>query len=226
MKLSTAGESHGKGLFCIMEGLPAGLKVDLGEIDAFLALRQSGYGRGARQSIERDHAEILTGVRDGVTLGSPVTLAVYNRDLDGADTILDRIDSSDMGNIPLGQINEAGSTGFEYRVDSYTPPEGSGSGGSVTLRVPVSYRYSGPGLQLVESDFIVIAMNEAENDLWLCVPDGNMGESFPIAVQDTDGGVGQLILEYQVPEGYDYIFTQTNIYNGSVEGPLYLTFLE
>ena len=80
MKLSTAGESHGKGLFCIMEGLPAGLKVDLGEIDACLALRQSGYGRGARQSIERDHAEILTGVRDGVTLGSPVTLAVYNRD--------------------------------------------------------------------------------------------------------------------------------------------------
>ena len=78
----------------------------------------------------------------------------------------------------------------------------------------------------MESDFIVIAMNEAENDLWLCVPDGNMGESFPIAVQDTDGGVGQLILEYQVPEGYDYIFTQTNIYNGSVEGPLYLTFLE
>ena len=80
MKISTAGESHGKGLFCIMEGLPAGLVFDQKEIDAYLALRQSGYGRGARQKIEHDRAEILSGVRGGVTLGSPVTLAVWNRD--------------------------------------------------------------------------------------------------------------------------------------------------
>lgn len=80
MKISTAGESHGKGLFCIMEGLPAGLVIDQEEIDAYLALRQSGYGRGARQKIEHDRAEILSGVRGGVTLGSPVTLAVWNRD--------------------------------------------------------------------------------------------------------------------------------------------------
>ena len=80
MKLTTAGESHGKGLFAILEGLPAGLKIDCGEIDAWLARRQSGYGRGARQKIERDRAEILTGVRNGVTLGSPMTLAVWNKD--------------------------------------------------------------------------------------------------------------------------------------------------
>lgn len=80
MKIATAGESHGKGLFCIMEGLPAGLVIDQNEIDAYLALRQSGYGRGARQKIEHDRAEILSGVRGGVTLGSPVTLAVWNRD--------------------------------------------------------------------------------------------------------------------------------------------------
>ena len=80
MKISTAGESHGKGLFCIMEGLPAGLVIDQKEIDAYLALRQSGYGRGARQKVEHDCAEILSGVRGGVTLGSPVTLAVWNRD--------------------------------------------------------------------------------------------------------------------------------------------------
>ena len=80
MKIATAGESHGKGLFCIMEGLPAGLVIDQKEIDAYLALRQSGYGRGARQKIEHDRAEILSGVRGGVTLGSPVTLAVWNRD--------------------------------------------------------------------------------------------------------------------------------------------------
>ena len=80
MKITTAGESHGKGLFCIMEGLPAGLCLDMEEIDRFLALRQSGYGRGARQKIEKDRAEILSGVRGGVTLGSPVTIAVWNRD--------------------------------------------------------------------------------------------------------------------------------------------------
>lgn len=80
MKISTAGESHGKGLFCIMEGFPAGLVIDQKEIDAYLALRQSGYGRGARQKIEHDRAEILSGVRGGVMLGSPVTLAVWNRD--------------------------------------------------------------------------------------------------------------------------------------------------
>lgn len=80
MKIATAGESHGKGLFCIMEGLPAGLVIDQKEIDAYLELRQSGYGRGARQKIEHDRAEILSGVRGGVTLGSPVTLAVWNRD--------------------------------------------------------------------------------------------------------------------------------------------------
>ncbi len=80
MKITTSGESHGKGLFAIVEGLPAGLTLDLAEINACLALRQSGYGRGARQKIESDKAEILSGVRNRTTLGSPVTLAVFNRD--------------------------------------------------------------------------------------------------------------------------------------------------
>lgn len=80
IRLTTAGESHGKGLFAIIEGLPAGLKIDLAAIDARLAARQNGYGRGARQKIESDRAEILSGVRNGVTMGSPVTFAVWNRD--------------------------------------------------------------------------------------------------------------------------------------------------
>lgn len=78
--LTTAGESHGKGLFAIIEGLPAGLTIDLEEINRELSRRQSGYGRGARQKIERDEAEILSGVRNLVTLGSPLTIAVWNRD--------------------------------------------------------------------------------------------------------------------------------------------------
>ena len=80
MKLTTAGESHGKALIAVIEGLPAHLKIDIDKINAALALRQSGFGRGARQRIEKDEVEILTGVRNGETLGSPVTLCIYNRD--------------------------------------------------------------------------------------------------------------------------------------------------
>lgn len=80
MKLSTAGESHGKALTGIIEGLPSNLKIDIDEINRYLALRQSGYGRGGRQKIERDKAEIISGVRNLYTLGSPLAFAVINSD--------------------------------------------------------------------------------------------------------------------------------------------------
>ncbi|MBE7079944.1 MAG: chorismate synthase [Clostridiales bacterium] len=80
MKLTTAGESHGKALIAIIEGLPAHLTIDIEKINEVLALRQSGFGRGARQKIEKDRVEILTGMRNGETLGSPLTLCIYNRD--------------------------------------------------------------------------------------------------------------------------------------------------
>ena len=80
MKLTTAGESHGKALVAILEGLPAHLHLDIERLQEDLAIRQSGYGRGGRQKIEKDRVEILTGVRNGETLGSPVTLCIYNKD--------------------------------------------------------------------------------------------------------------------------------------------------
>ncbi len=80
MKVTTAGESHGKALVAILEGLPAHLCVKAEDIDEALALRQSGFGRGGRQKIEKDKVEILTGVRNGQTLGSPITLCIYNKD--------------------------------------------------------------------------------------------------------------------------------------------------
>lgn len=80
MKLTTAGESHGKALIAVIEGLPAHLEIDTEKINAELALRQSGFGRGGRQKIETDRVEILTGVRNRETLGSPLTLCIYNRD--------------------------------------------------------------------------------------------------------------------------------------------------
>jgi chorismate synthase len=76
----TAGESHGPALVTIVDGLPAGLSVDAATIDRQLWRRQQGYGRGGRMKIERDSAQILSGVRHGETLGSPVALLVENRD--------------------------------------------------------------------------------------------------------------------------------------------------
>lgn len=80
MKLTTAGESHGKALIAIIEGLPAHLKIDEEKINAELKLRQLGYGRSARQTIEQDEVVILSGVRAGETLASPVTLYIENKD--------------------------------------------------------------------------------------------------------------------------------------------------
>ncbi|MBX7184580.1 MAG: chorismate synthase [Vicinamibacteria bacterium] len=80
MRVLTAGESHGPAVLCLVEGLPAGLEVKKDRINAELARRQRGYGRGGRMKIEQDEVEILTGIRHGLTLGSPVTLAVRNKD--------------------------------------------------------------------------------------------------------------------------------------------------
>jgi chorismate synthase len=80
LKLITAGESHGPGLTCVVEGLPAGLELDHESIDADMARRQLGHGRGGRMKIERDAAEVTAGVRHGRTLGGPVALQVANRD--------------------------------------------------------------------------------------------------------------------------------------------------
>ena len=80
MKLTTAGESHGKALVAIVEGVPAHLKIDLNAINEDLALRQKGYGRGSRQKIEKDEVEVLAGLRNGETLGSPIALCIWNKD--------------------------------------------------------------------------------------------------------------------------------------------------
>ncbi|HEV3231730.1 MAG TPA: chorismate synthase [Candidatus Dormibacteraeota bacterium] len=80
LRFLTAGESHGPRLTVIVDGLPAGLRVRAADIDADLRRRQGGYGRGGRQQIERDTVEIVGGVRLGRTLGTPVALAVTNRD--------------------------------------------------------------------------------------------------------------------------------------------------
>jgi len=79
-RFTTAGESHGRGLVGILEGIPAGLPIAAGDVDVELKRRMGGYGRGARMKIESDRIEWLSGVRAGETLGSPIAMLIWNRD--------------------------------------------------------------------------------------------------------------------------------------------------
>ncbi len=80
IRFLTAGESHGKGLVGIIEGVPAGLKILVEDINIDLARRQLGYGRGGRMKIEKDQAEIISGVRNGLSMGGPISLTIENKD--------------------------------------------------------------------------------------------------------------------------------------------------
>jgi chorismate synthase len=82
LRFLTAGESHGKGLVVILEGMPAGVHLDLDAITEQLRRRQGGYGRGRRMAIESDQAEVLSGLRGAETIGSPIALLIRNRDWD------------------------------------------------------------------------------------------------------------------------------------------------
>src|ERR671923_2276974 len=80
LRFLTAGESHGQALIATLDGVPAGLTLDVNAIDAQLRRRQGGYGRGRRMAIESDRAEILAGVRHGCTTGAPIALLIRNKD--------------------------------------------------------------------------------------------------------------------------------------------------
>jgi len=95
LRFLTAGESHGRSLAVTIEGVPAGLALGADELAVDLARRQRGYGRGARQAIEQDRAEIVSGVRHGRTLVSPILLLVANRDWDNWTKVMQVEDLSD-----------------------------------------------------------------------------------------------------------------------------------
>jgi len=87
-RFTTAGESHGRALVAIVEGLPAGLPIDIEQINHELHRRQQGYGRGARMKIEQDRVEVLSGVRHGLALGSPLAVMIENKDWANWDDVM------------------------------------------------------------------------------------------------------------------------------------------
>ncbi len=89
IRFTTAGESHGQALVCVLEGMPAGVPLLASDVDEQLARRQQGYGRGRRMQIERDQVELLAGIRAGETLGSPIAMLVRNRDWKNWTEIMD-----------------------------------------------------------------------------------------------------------------------------------------
>ncbi|HYD83138.1 MAG TPA: chorismate synthase, partial [Opitutus sp.] len=98
LRYTTAGESHGPALVVVIEGVPAGLALEVGrDVDPELRRRQGGYGRGDRMKIEQDRAEFLSGVRLGETLGSPIALVIWNRDWENWQTAMSStpVDASD-----------------------------------------------------------------------------------------------------------------------------------
>ena len=89
LRLLTAGESHGPRLTAILDGIPAGLRVDPEFVDRELARRQHGYGRGGRMKIEKDHAVFEGGLRGGITIGSPIAIGIENRDFASWSKVMD-----------------------------------------------------------------------------------------------------------------------------------------
>ncbi len=111
LRFLDAGETHGKCLTAIIEGLPAGLKLDINSINHKLALRQSGHGRGGRMAIETDCAEILSGVRGGYTLGSPVALMIKNKDFENWRHIMGAEEAADERGVYVPRPGHADLTG-------------------------------------------------------------------------------------------------------------------
>ncbi|MBS5802434.1 MAG: chorismate synthase [Brachyspira sp.] len=116
----TAGESHGKCLTAIIEGLPANLDIDIDFINSELKRRQGGYGRGGRMKIEADMVEITSGVRFGKTIGSPVTLVIYNKDYENWQKIMsicpfDKTDEKSFTKYRPGHADYAGSIKYHQK---------------------------------------------------------------------------------------------------------------
>jgi len=116
IRFTTAGESHGKALISVLEGMPAGLPLVVDDVNAELARRQQGYGRGRRMQIEKDTVQFLSGVRAGETIGSPIAMMIENRDWKNWQAIMDPAPDSGTGDRESGIGAESRAPSPESRV--------------------------------------------------------------------------------------------------------------
>src|SRR2546429_5371624 len=103
LRLLTAGESHGERLTVILDGIPAGLALREEDLVPDLRRRQGGHGRGGRMAIEQDAAHIVAGVRGGLTLGSPITLEIANRDWENLRRVM-AVDAAEVKRKPITRV--------------------------------------------------------------------------------------------------------------------------
>jgi len=140
LRLLTAGESHGKALVGIIEGVPSNLELNVDYINRQLFRRQQGYGRGGRMKIESDRVEILTGVRHGRTIGSPVSLVVWNRDFEnwGEKMAVEPL-AKEIEKIVIARPGHADLVGkFKYRFDDIRNVIERASARETAMRVALS----------------------------------------------------------------------------------------
>ncbi|MCK5520809.1 MAG: chorismate synthase, partial [Candidatus Marinimicrobia bacterium] len=112
MQYITAGESHGPALTAILKGLPAGFRIDPNKIQEQTKRRQSGFGRGGRMKIEGDQVDFLSGLRSGLTLGSPVTLQIINKDFENWLDTMHPLNENHSENITLPRPGHADYAGM------------------------------------------------------------------------------------------------------------------
>ena len=139
IRFLTAGESHGKALIGIIEGVPAGLSIESNYINKQLARRQKGYGRGGRMKIETDQVKILSGVRNGKTMGSPISLMIENLDWKNWKDIMSAESSSQSEKVTLPRPGHADLAGLnKYDFDDIRDVIERSSARETTMRVALS----------------------------------------------------------------------------------------
>ena len=139
LRFLTAGESHGKALTGIIDGIPAGLCIDEDYINVQLARRQQGYGRGGRMKIEKDQVQILSGVRNGKTMGSPISLIIPNKDYENWKDVMSIKENKNIDKITLPRPGHADLTGInKYDFDDIRDVIERSSARETTMRVALS----------------------------------------------------------------------------------------
>ena len=139
IRFLTAGESHGKALVGIIEGIPSGLLIDSNFINQQLTRRQKGYGRGGRMKIEKDQVQILSGVRNGKTMGSPISLMIENLDWENWKDIMSINSSSQSRKVTLPRPGHADLAGvIKYDFDDIRDVIERSSARETTMRVALS----------------------------------------------------------------------------------------